>query len=318
MTVGLEQLGGGTFARFISRATENRLSAFLCGIVFTVLTQSSSLASVMVVGAVEAGLLQLGAAVAVIIGANVGTTVTGQLLSFNLHALAIPIAACGLVLLAFLPRGRLKNTGRVLTGLGALLFGLNTMSQALTPLAGAAWFNSLLSAADAHPVLGVAMGAVSTAILQSSSALMGMVLGLAHGGGITLKAGASLIMGADVGTCVTSLIAGIGTGMAARRAALAHLLFNIFSVMLVMPVFGSFIALAASSADTVPRQLANAHTLYNLAGAVVLLAMLGPYLNLLEKITKPKNNGKKRTLNIVVEIISKWFQKICGGIYGLS
>ena len=307
MTLGLEQLGGSSFAHFISSATGNRFSAFICGIVFTALTQSSSLATVMVVGAVDAGLLGLGAAVAVIIGANVGTTVTGQLLSFNLHALALPIAAAGLVLMAFSPAGGLKTGGRVLTGFGTLLFGLKTMGGALAPLSQEPWFGGMLHAAEINPLFGVLIGAVSTAILQSSSALMGMVLGLAYEGGITLAAGASLVVGADVGTCITSLLAGIGAGLAAKRAALAHLVFNIFSVMLVLPLFARFIILASFTAESVPRQLANAHTLYNLSGAAVLLLLFNPFIFLVEKITQPQNTGKKRTFSIIVELLARWF-----------
>jgi phosphate:Na+ symporter len=307
MTMGLEQLGGSSFAHFISRATGNRFFAFFCGIIFTALTQSSSLATVMVVGAVDAGLLGLGAAVAVIIGANVGTTVTGQMLSFNLHALALPMAVSGLLLLAFFPPGNLKTAGRALTGLGTLLFGLKTMGSALAPLSQEAWFDSVLYAAEINPLLGILLGAVATAILQSSSALMGMVLALAHGAGISLAAGASLVVGADVGTCITSLLAGLGAGLAAKRAALAHLFFNIISVMLVLPMFRHFILLASTTAETVPRQLANAHTLYNLSGAVVLLILLNPYILLLERITQPQNTGKKRTFSFIVELLARWF-----------
>ncbi len=307
MTLGLEQLAGSSFELFIKRATANRYSSFICGIVFTALTQSSSLTTVMVVGAVEAGLIRLAAAVAIIIGANVGTTVTGQLLSFRLYTLALPMAVAGLVFLASFPHGRCKTAGRVVTGFGVLLYGLNTMAISLAPLSVTDWFAGALCAAEINPLLGILAGALATALIQSSSAVMGMVLGLAHGGAISLTAGVSLIVGADVGTCVTSLLAGIGAGLPAKRAALAHFLFNVFSVMLVLPFFGRFVLLASSTAESVPRQLANAHTFYNLAGAVVLLVLLKPYILLVERIIQPENKGKKRTFHSIVELIARWF-----------
>jgi phosphate:Na+ symporter len=294
MSTGLSKAGGSAFGRALRRFTGNRMSAFLCGVVSTALTQSSSLTTVMVVGMVEARLLPLAPAVAVIIGANVGTTVTGQLLSFNLQSLALPAALAGLVCLALFPR-RLSSPGRALAGLGLVLLGLETMVVALRPLARLEWFSALLWSAGRSPLCGVLAGALATALVQSSSAVMGMVLALAHSGSLTLAAGAALAVGADVGTCVTSLLAGLGTGKEARRAALAHLLFNLFSALLVLTVFGRFVALAGFSAGCLPRQIANAHTIYNLLGALVLLALLNPYVKLVRCLSGQEKQVKKRT-----------------------
>lgn len=307
MTMGLEKMSGTTFAANIRRFTANRMSAFFCGLIFTALTQSSSLTTVIVVGVAEAGLIPLAPAIAVIIGANVGTTVTGQLLSFQLQNYAMPLAGTGLIMLAAMPRGRGKDMGRVLTGLGVLLFGLKTMGLALAPLSETAWFATVLQSASHHPLSGILAGALATAVLQSSSAVVGMTLLLAQNGMLTLAAGVSLIIGADVGTCVTSLLAGLGTGVTARRAALAHLLFNVFSVLLILPIFNIFVEVASSVSTTLPRQLANAHTIYNGCGALLLLLLLNPFQCLVERLTVPENVDKKRISAILSEIISRWF-----------
>ncbi|MBS4031372.1 MAG: Na/Pi cotransporter family protein [Clostridiales bacterium] len=307
MTAGLEKMGGTTFAANIRRFTENRISAFLCGLIFTALTQSSSLTTVIVVSVAEAGLIPLAPAIAVIIGANVGTTVTGQLLSFQLQNYALPLAGAGMLMLAAMPQGRGKDVGRTLTGLGVLLFGLKTMGAALAPLSETALFGAVLLSASYHPLSGILAGAAVTALLQSSSAVVGMILLLAQNGMLTLAAGVSLIIGADVGTCVTSLLAGLGTGVTARRAALAHLLFNVFSVLLILPMFYTFVDVAASISTTLPRQLANAHTIYNGCGALLLLLFLKPFQCLVEWLTVPENKDKKRISAILSEIIARWF-----------
>lgn len=307
MSAGLEKMAGTTFAANIRRFTSNRISAFFCGLIFTALTQSSSLTTVMVVGMAEAGLISLAPAIAVIIGANVGTTVTGQLLSFQLQNHALPLTVAGIIILAIVPRSKGKDVGRALTGLGVLLFGLKTMAAALAPLSETALFVAVLQSASHHPLSGILAGAAATALLQSSSAVVGMTLLLAQNGMLTLAAGVSLMIGADVGTCVTSLLAGLGTGVTARRAALAHLLFNVFSVLLILPIFYIFVEVAASMSTTLSRQLANAHTIYNGCGALLLLLLLNPFQCLVERLTVPENEDKKRISAILSEIIARWF-----------
>lgn len=303
---GLESLSGSSFAAALQYFTQTRFTAFCCGLIFTAFTQSSSLTTVIVVGVVESGLIELKEAIAVIIGANVGTTITGQLLSFQLFDYALPLAAVGIIL-AFCSNSYTRNTGRALIGFSVLLFGLKTMSTALEPLANMPFFVSMFSLASRHPLLGVAAGAVITSLIQSSSAVVGMVLALANSGALSLPAGVAIAIGADVGTCATSLIASIGSGLSARRAAVAHLLFNLISVVLIIPLFSQFIKLAAISAGTLPRQLANAHTFYNISGAIFLLLFLTPFQKLVEKLVRSSYNEKKRIYDFFNELIRKWF-----------
>lgn len=283
MTGSLKMLAGAGRPVALARWSGNRFSAFMYGVLFTSLTQSSSLTTVLVVGAVDAGLLPFRPALAMIIGANVGTTVTGQLLAVGLPDLGGQLTLAGIALFTCLP-GRARLAGAALAGLGLLLYGLKVMSLAMIPLGQTPWFSVLLSAALHHPLTGVLAGMTAAALVQSSSAVIGVALLLTEAGRLPLEAGVSLVVGADIGTCVTALLAGIGAGTTARRAALAHLLFNLFSAVLVLSIFPLFVSLAAMTADCAPRQLANAHTLYNLAGAAVLLLLLRPFQRLTEEL----------------------------------
>ncbi|HHU29548.1 MAG: Na/Pi symporter [Bacillota bacterium] len=306
MSHGLSELWGSAFSAALNRLTGNRFTAFLCGLLFTSLTQSSSLATVLVVGATDAGLLPLPASIAVIIGANVGTTVTGQLLSFQIQDYALLILGAGLLFM--FPGGRRKrNAGRSLAGLGILLYGLKLMAVALAPLTAKAWFLTLLQESAVHPVLGVAAGAALSAVIQSSSAVMGVVLSLAQESIISLSAGVAVMIGADVGTCLTALLAAMGGTVPAKRAAFAHLLFNLCSAAIVLPVFPYFIKAAAATSTALPRSLANAHTLYNLTGAAVLLFLFSPFQTLVEKLIRAGSIEKKRISCILSEVIRKWF-----------
>lgn len=307
MSAGLVQFGGSSFAQAVRQWTGHRSSAFLVGILFTAFTQSSSFVTVIAVGMVDARIIGLGAAIGVIVGANVGTTITGQLVSFRLYDYAPLLVAAGAILIFSSQKGGKREFGRVLLGLGVLLSGLNTMSSFLAPLAETVWAAEFLEMAAINPLVAVLAGAAITAIVQSSSAVMALTIALAQEGGLPLAAGVAILLGADVGTCVTSLLAGLGTGVNARRAAAAHLLFNLLSVAVVLPIFQLLITVAVASADTVPRQLANAHTIYNLCGAVTLLFFLSPFQWLIERLIVPKNTVKRRILTKFGEIIEKWF-----------
>ncbi|MBT9166845.1 MAG: hypothetical protein DDT19_00169 [Syntrophomonadaceae bacterium] len=164
-----------------------------------------------------------------------------------------------------------------------------------------------LEMAAINPGIAILAGAAVTAIVQSSSAVMALTIALAEEGVLSFAAGVGILVGADVGTCVTSLLAGLGTGVNARRAAAAHLVFNLLSVAMLLPIFQLFITVAISSADTVPRQLANAHTIYNLGGAVLLLIFLSPFQLLRESLIMPENTAKRRILVKFGETIEKWF-----------
>ncbi|NLM45890.1 MAG: Na/Pi cotransporter family protein [Firmicutes bacterium] len=306
LALGLEALWGTAFAGMLQRLTGSRLAAFCSGLCFTALTQSSSLTTVLVVGLTEAGLLPLQAAIGVIIGANVGTTVTGQLLSFNLADYALLPAVLGLLLLACGGK-KTRLAGWALVGFAVMLWGMKLLASAVVPLQETRWFATVLALAARSPLAGVAVGAAAAAIVQSSSAVAGVTLSLARAGILNLSAGAAIMMGADIGTCTDTLLAGFFSGKTGRQAAFAHLLFNVCSVILLWPALPLLLRLAAASAQSLPRQLANVHTLYNLCGACLMLFLLKPFQTLVESFVGSERLVKKRILPPFSEMIRKWF-----------
>ncbi len=275
MSGAVARSSGPAFQKLLAGLTGNPWRSFGTGFLVTALLQSSSLTTVMVVSLVNAGVMTLSQGCGVIIGANVGTTITGQLLSFNLHWLAWPLLGLA-ALCRLIPYPGLRKAAAPLFGCGLLLLGMGGMTAALASLKEGAVFNRILQAAGETLWRGLLTGMIGAAVLQSSSAVMGIVLGLAHEGMVTLPAALTLVIGADLGTCSTALIAAIGMDSTARRAAWFHFFFNLISQALAMAFYPYLLLIALKSAAALPRQLANAHFLYNLLGAIVLLPLASP------------------------------------------
>ncbi len=282
MSRQLSGAAGPALRRLLSRVAGRTWSAFLAGCLVTAALQSSSLTSVMVVGLVNSRVMGLAQAIAVIIGANVGTTVKAQLLSFNLHRLALPLLGAA-VLLYLLPLPRLRPASAALVGFGLVLLGMDGLTRSLAPLQETPLVTGMLSAAGAAPLKGLAGGLAASIALQSSSAVMGLVLGLALDNAISLPAAMAILIGADLGTCTTALVASLGMGRTARAAAWSHFLFNLISLFLALLFFPKLLWLATASARMLPRQLANFHTLYNLLGAIALLPLTPLLAHLLDR-----------------------------------
>ncbi len=281
MGEGLERAAGNRLKRLLELVTHNRVLAMLSGVLITALIQSSSATTVMVVGFVNARLLSLTQAVGVIMGANIGTTVTSLLLSVKLDFGAI-FACVGLVL-SHLPRRlrRARQLGSIAMGLGVLFVGMNAMSAAVAPMREGQLFRQAMTAMD-HPLLGMLIGALITAVLQSSSASVGILQALVGEGLIPLHLAVFILFGQNIGTCVTSLIACTGASAAAKRAAVVHLLFNVigaavfFVIALVLP-FASWVE--AMAPGNLRLQIALVHILFNVGTTALLL----PISQLLEK-----------------------------------
>lgn len=273
MSWNLAHVAGPALRRALVRLTGTPWGGFCSGCLVTAAWQSSSLTSVTVVGLVNAGVLRLEQAVAVIIGANVGTTITAQFLSLELHHLAWPVFLISGLLAA---RRTTRRAGLVLLSFGLVLAGLGGVACSLVPLAKSPWFIGFLHSAAVSPWKGICAGFTATAAVQSSSAVAGIVLGLCLEGKATLPAAIALLIGADLGTALTALIASLGMNRVARYAAWSHFIYNLISLFLALPFFGLLVNLARFSAVETARQLANAHTIYNLAGALILLPLAGP------------------------------------------
>ena len=278
---GLEQAAGRRMKRLLEVLTRNKLMAVLVGALVTGVIQSSSATTVMVVGFVNAGLLPLSKAVGVIMGANIGTTVTSLMLSAELN-FGILFAALGGICLLAGNRSSFKTVGQIMMGLGVLFVGMDTMTAAMEPLRDWQGFRDMMAAAS-NPIVGVLVGMVVTALLQSSSASVGILQALAGTGAISLHASLFILFGQNIGTCVTALMASVGANRTAKRAAVVHLLFNVLGTAIFVAV-----ALLLPLADWIERfagdnlrlQIAFAHILFNVTTTLLLLPLSG----LLEKL----------------------------------
>ena len=231
MTESLKVAAGGGMKALLGKLTANRFTGALAGIIITAVIQSSSVTTVLVVGFISAGLMTLSQSVGVILGAAVGTTVTAQIIAFKVTKYALVLIALGFLTELLAKKERLKHLGIMAMGLGLIFFGMELMSQATYPLRSYQPFINLMQTMR-NPFLGILVGTVFTAIVQSSSATTGVVIVLAGQGFISLNAGIALVFGANVGTCVTALLATIGKPREAARAAAVHILYKVLGVLL--------------------------------------------------------------------------------------
>ena len=305
MSTGLERLSGGVLERTLEKSTDNRLKAVLLGAGVTALIQSSSATTVMTVGFVNAGIMQLNQAVGIIMGANIGTTITAWILSLSgisgesvflqllkPSSFAPVLAIIGVGLLLFSNKDRRKNTGSILCGFAVLMFGMTTMSSAMEPLAKMPGFASAMTMFR-NPVLGVLVGAAFTGVIQSSAAAIGILQALSLTGAISYGAAIPIILGQNIGTCVTALLSCIGTSTNAKRTARVHLYFNIVGTVLFLGLFyagNAIFRFPFIDEPLNPASIALVHTVFNLLATAVLL----PFSDQLAKLaTLSVREGKK-------------------------
>jgi len=296
MGKALEKSAGGKLKKVINRMTTNRVAGVTTGLGVTAVIQSSSATTVMVVGFVNSGLMTLRQAINVIMGANIGTTITAWILSLTgisssnvFIQLLKPtsfspiLALVGIVLFLFFKSDKKKNIGLILLGFTTLMFGMEIMSSSVSGLKEAEWFRNLFIAFENNSFLGVLIGAFVTAIIQSSSASVGILQAFATTGQITFGASIPIILGQNIGTCVTALISSIGTNRNAKRASLVHLFFNVIGTVVVLIVYlliKTILAPAILSSSATLLGIAIVHSLFNVACVILLF----PFSNLLEKL----------------------------------
>lgn len=285
MSDSLEQAAGAKMRSILEMFTKTPLRGILVGTIFTAIIQSSSAATVMTVSFVNSGLMNLYQAAGVIMGANIGTTVTSQLISFNLAAFAPAIIMLGVIMVMFSKKVRIQRVGEVLLGFGILFMGLNTMSSSMAVLRESPQVVGLLSSLTSH-ILAVFVGFAVTAVLQSSSATVGIVLLLANQGLLDIRICFFIIMGCNIGACVSAMLAGLSGKRDAKRAALIHLLFNIIGTILIYIVLSLFLEpitgfIQAISNNNPGREVANAHTLIK----IVEVLILAPFIKQIVKLT---------------------------------
>lgn len=292
---GLAKISGGKLEKILENLTSSKLRAVLLGLGVTAVIQSSSATTVMVVGFVNSGIMKLTQAVGIIMGANIGTTVTAWILSLagiesnnffmsllKPSSFAPILALIGIVLLMFTKNSRKKDIGAILVGFAVLMFGMDTMSAAVKPLADVPEFTNLLLAFS-NPIAGVLAGTVLTAMIQSSSASVGILQALCVTGAVPYSAAFPIIMGQNIGTCVTALLSAIGANKNAKRAAMIHLYFNIIGTVVFLSVFyilNAAVQFPFMDAMATPAAIAVTHSVFNVTATLLLL----PFSNLLVKL----------------------------------
>jgi phosphate:Na+ symporter len=292
MSDGLENAAGDRMRRVLEVLTGNRFAAVGVGAGITAIIQSSSATTVMVVGFVNAGLISLLQATGVIMGANIGTTITSQLIAFKLSDIAPLILFVGMLFYVFIRKRSLVRIGEIVLGFGILFMGLSLMSDAMEPLREMESFRRLLVSFK-NPLIGILFGALVTAIIQSSSASIGILQALATLGLVSLDSGVYVILGMNIGTCITAILASIGTSVNGKRAAGIHLMIKIIGTVIylvVLALFPSIVSFVASlSPDNVSRQIANFHTIYNVTVTIVLFPFVKAMVWLIMRIMPEKH-----------------------------
>jgi len=275
MSDALQKAAGNKMKNLLEILTRNNVLAVLVGTVITAIIQSSSATTVMVVGLVNAGIMKLSQAVGVIMGANIGTTMTAQLIAFKLTDVVPFALILGVIFIFFGRKKTYKQIGEFVLGFGLLFMGMNYMSDAMKPLREIPQFTQLMVDLQHNPILGVFAGFLLTAIVQSSSATIGILQALASQGLIPIEAALPILFGDNIGTCITAILASIGANLTAKRAALIHLTFNVIGtiifLIILQPVTG---IIKLISLDPV-RQIANAHALFNITNTIIQLPFAG-------------------------------------------
>ena len=307
MSDGMKMTAGNRMRSILKKLTSNRFIAVFVGAFITMIIQSSSATTVMLVSFVNSGLLNFVQALGVILGSNIGSTVTAQIVAFKVTDYALLLIAVGSIMALFSKKDSAKHIGFVILGFGLLFYGMKVMSDTMKPLRTDPTFNSILTSFE-NPFLGILAGAIFTALIQSSSATTGIVITLASSGSITLEAGIPLIFGANIGTCITALLAGLKATRDAKRVAIGHVLFNTIGVLVFcfwIPVFAD---LVAQTTDNVPRQIANAHTIFNIVSTILFI----PFAPFISKTIiryfpdkeKLRNIEKPAILNLDEKVLS--------------
>ena len=291
---GLENAAGEGLKKILEKVTKNPLIGVIVGAVVTMVIQSSSATTVMVVGFVNAGLMNLAQAAGIIMGANIGTTITAQLVAFKLDQIAPVFVFVGAMMVMFVKGKKRKEIGNIILGFGILFVGMGTMSGAMKPLTTLPMFQEILTTVGQHWYLGVIAGALITAVLQSSSATTGILVALATAGALNINQALPIIMGCNIGTCITAMLATVGTNKTAHRAAMLHLIFNVVGTLIFLPIIipgflGEFVSYFTGD---VKRQIANAHTIFNVVNTLIMVPLIPVLCKVVETLIPGEDDEK--------------------------
>ena len=308
MSAGLKAVAGDRMATMLGTMTKNRVVGAITGALVTAVLNSSSVTTVLVVGFITAGIMTMSQSIGVIMGANIGSTMTAQIVAFNVTQYAMLPIAGGFAMIFFGKTEQMKHGGAMLFGLGLLFGGMGVMSDAMYPLRTYPPFLELMSQLE-NPILGIVVGAAFTGLVQSSAATTGIAIVMASEGLMSLPAGIALALGANIGTCVTAILAAIGKPVAARQAAAAHIVFNVLGVLIWLPFIDQLAQLATAAspaysdlegtarmAKEVPRQIANAHTIFNVANTLLFISFTGVLAKLVVRLVPEKEEVSREII----------------------
>lgn len=299
MGKGLELLAGNKLQEVLEKLTSNKLLGVLVGAFVTAIMQSSSATTVMTVGFVNSRLISLNQAIYIIMGANIGTTVTGLLLTLNIDIIAPFLAFSGMVMMLFMKKRKYKYTGTILFGFGVLFMGMNMMGDAVKPLASNEQFVSVL-AMSKNPLVGILVGTIFTAIIQSSSATTGILITFANNGIISFDSAFYLVLGTNIGTCITSVLASLNANKNAKRVAVSHITFNVLGTLVftVLSLIFPITSIFTNMTPVVSRQIAYLHTIFNIITTIILLPFSHHIVNISRKIIQGKD-VKEEAMSLV-------------------
>lgn len=291
---GLKLSAGDKLRDILDRFTTNPFMGVLAGIVVTVLLQTSSGTTVLTIGLVNAGFMTLRQAIAIIMGANIGTTTTAFIIGIDIVAYALPIIAIGTFLIFFFKNKKINYLGQTIFGFGALFYGMDLMGNGMRPLRSSETFFELTQSMSEIPLLGVAIGTIFTVIVQSSSATIGVLQSLYAEGAVSLNAALPVLFGDNIGTTITAVIASIGASVAAKRAAATHVIFNLFGTiifLMILPLFTSFISWISDVLLLEPKmQIAFAHGIFNTTNVIIQFPMIGLLALIVTKLIPGKDS----------------------------
>jgi phosphate:Na+ symporter len=285
---GLQKAAGGRLKGFLRTVTSNRIKGVGVGAAITALLQSSSATTVMLVGFVGSGLMGLGQTMGVILGADIGTTLTVQILAFDIYDYSIALIGVGALMRLLSKRGKAHEIGQVILGFGFIFFAFKILILTFEPISRNPLLKEALLGVSKDPFAGIIISALLTALFQSSAATLGLAITAAHSGLLTLDAAVPIVLGANIGTCATAFLSSAGAPVDAKRVALAHVLFKVFGVLLVLPFLGVFTDTVGRISGGLPRQVANAHTFFNIGIAIIFLPFTGPFTRLVKFLLPEK------------------------------
>ena len=270
LSAGMEKLAGEQIQKWLDRVTNGRLKSAAFGAVTTAVIQSSGLLMVTMIGLINANLMTVEQSIGVMLGQEIGTTITAQIVAFDIGFYRLLLVILGFVFLEFFAKRDWKKYGEILMGLGIVFVGMSYMSHALDLLVEIPWISNGLVAMGQHPLIGVLAGLLMTSLTQSSTAVTSMAVAMGISQVITLEGAVGIILGANIGSCITGLIASLPLSRAARQASIAQILINVFGVLIFIPFIAPYSDLVRHTASDLPRQIANAHTIFNVAVSAIL------------------------------------------------